>query len=104
MSTVTTDLDDLESRIRQAGLKLVRRRGYGVKITGSEAVHRRAIAALALEVLDESDLFGRQPEQGGSIVNQKLLGMIGHSDLLTIENALWQPDIEWLEKFLNGSI
>ena len=98
VSTATTDLDDLESRIRQAGLKLVRRRGYGVKITGSEAIHRRAIAALALEVLDESDLFGRQPEQGGSIVNQKLLSMIGHSDVLTIENALWQPDIEWLEK------
>lgn len=98
VSTVTTDLDDLESRIRQAGLKLVRRRGYGVKITGSEAIHRRAIAALALEMLDESDLFGRQPEQGGSLVNQKLLGMIGHSDVLTIENALWQPDIEWLEK------
>ena len=98
VSTVTNDLDDLESRIRQSGLKLVRRRGYGVKITGSEAILRRAIAALALEVLDESDLFGRQPEQGSSVVNQKLLSMIGHSDVLTIENALWQPDIEWLEK------
>ncbi|WP_339256935.1 BglG family transcription antiterminator [Paenibacillus sp. FSL R5-0713] len=97
VSTVTTDLDDLESRIRQAGLKLVRRRGYGVKINGSETIHRTAIAALALEFLDESDLFGRQPEQGGSIVNQKLLDMIGHGDVLTIENALWQPDIEWLE-------
>ncbi|MDQ0724801.1 mannitol operon transcriptional antiterminator [Paenibacillus sp. W4I10] len=97
VSTVTTDLDDLESRIRQAGLKLVRRRGYGVKINGSETIHRTAIAALALEFLDESDLFGRQPEQGGSIVNQKLLDMIGHDDVLTIENALWQPDIEWLE-------
>ncbi|GAS83512.1 BglG family transcription antiterminator [Paenibacillus amylolyticus] len=97
VSTVTTDLDDLESRIRQAGLKLVRRRGYGVKINGSETIHRTAIAALALEFLDESDLFGRQPEQGCSIVNQKLLDMIGHGDVLTVENALWQPDIEWLE-------
>ncbi|MET1173986.1 BglG family transcription antiterminator [Paenibacillus amylolyticus] len=97
VSTVTTDLDDLESRIRQAGLKLVRRRGYGVKINGSETIHRTAIAALALEFLDESDLFGRQPEQGGSIANQKLLDMIGHGDVLTVENALWQPDIEWLE-------
>ncbi|MEO2257341.1 BglG family transcription antiterminator [Paenibacillus amylolyticus] len=97
VSTVTTDLDDLESRIRQAGLKLVRRRGYGVKINGSETIHRTAIAALALEFLDESDLFGRQLEQGSSIVNQKLLDMIGHGDVLTVENALWQPDIEWLE-------
>ncbi|WP_258166239.1 BglG family transcription antiterminator [Paenibacillus sp. PCH8] len=23
--------------------------------------------------------------------------MIGHGDVLTVENALWQPDIEWLE-------
>lgn len=23
--------------------------------------------------------------------------MIGHEDVLTVENALWQPDIEWLE-------
>ncbi|WP_342552433.1 BglG family transcription antiterminator [Paenibacillus sp. FSL R7-0652] len=98
VSTVTNDLDDLESRIQQAGLRLVRRRGYGVKITGSEAIYRRAIAALAIEVLDESDLFGRQPDQSSSIVNQKLLSMIGHGDVLTIENALWQPDIEWLEK------
>ncbi|WP_258166238.1 HTH domain-containing protein [Paenibacillus sp. PCH8] len=64
VSTVTNDLDDLESRIRQAGLKLVRRRGYGVKMNGSETTHRTAIAALALEFLDETDLFGRQPEQG----------------------------------------
>ncbi|NUU77562.1 BglG family transcription antiterminator [Paenibacillus xylanilyticus] len=97
VSTVSNDLDELEPRIRQAGLKLVRRRGYGVKINGSETAYRAAIAGLALEFLDESDLFGRQPEQGVSKVNQKLLSMIGHRDVLTVENALWQPDIDWLE-------
>jgi len=97
VSTVSNDLDELEPRIRQAGLKLVRRRGYGVKINGSETAYRAAIAGIALEYLDESDLFGRQPEQGISKVNQKLLSMIGHRDVLTVENALWQPDIDWLE-------
>ncbi|QOS80692.1 BglG family transcription antiterminator [Paenibacillus sp. JNUCC31] len=97
VSTASNDLDDLEPRILQAGLKLVRRRGYGVKINGSEIAHRMAISALALEYLDESDLFGRHVEQGVSKVNSKLLGMIGHKDVLTIENALWQPDIDWLE-------
>lgn len=97
VSTVSNDLDELEPRIRQAGLKLVRRRGYGVKINGSETAYRATIAGLALEYLDESDLFGRQPDQGISKVNQKLLGMIGHRDVLTVENALWQPDIDWLE-------
>ncbi|MFC9709150.1 BglG family transcription antiterminator [Paenibacillus sp. NPDC056933] len=97
VSTASNDLDDLEPRILQAGLKLVRRRGYGVKINGSEVAHRMAISALALEYLDESDLFGRHVEQGVSKVNSKLLGMIGHEDVLTIENALWQPDIDWLE-------
>lgn len=97
VSTASNDLDDLEPRIHLAGLKLVRRRGYGVKINGSEWAHRMAISALALEYLDESDLFGRQAEQGVSKVNSKLLEMIGHKDVLTVENALWQPDIEWLE-------
>lgn len=97
VSTASNDLDDLEPRIHLAGLKLVRRRGYGVKINGSEWAHRMAISALALEYLDESDLFGRQAEQGVSKVNSKLLEMIGHEDVLTVENALWQPDIEWLE-------
>ncbi|KOY18253.1 BglG family transcription antiterminator [Paenibacillus xylanivorans] len=97
VSTASNDLDDLEPRIHLAGLKLVRRRGYGVKINGSELAHRMAISALALEYLDESDLFGRQAEQGVSKVNSKLLEMIGHKDVLTVENALWQPDIEWLE-------
>ncbi|HBU80324.1 MAG TPA: PRD domain-containing protein [Paenibacillus sp.] len=97
VSTASNDLDDLEPRIHLAGLKLVRRRGYGVKINGSEWAHRMAISALALEFLDESDLFGRQAEQGVSKVNSKLLEMIGHEDVLTVENALWQPDIEWLE-------
>ncbi|KGP79001.1 MULTISPECIES: BglG family transcription antiterminator [unclassified Paenibacillus] len=97
VSTASNDLDDLEPRIHLAGLKLVRRRGYGVKINGSEWAHRMAISALALEYLDESDLFGRQAEQSVSKVNSKLLEMIGHEDVLTVENALWQPDIEWLE-------
>ncbi|MEC0124729.1 BglG family transcription antiterminator [Paenibacillus pabuli] len=97
VSTASNDLDDLEPRIQLAGLKLVRRRGYGVKINGSELAHRMAISALALEYLDESDLFGRQAEQGVSKVSSKLLEMIGHEDVLTVENALWQPDIEWLE-------
>ncbi|UPK42806.1 BglG family transcription antiterminator [Paenibacillus pabuli] len=97
VSTASNDLDDLEPRIQLAGLKLVRRRGYGVKINGSELAYRMAISALALEYLDESDLFGRQAEQGVSKVSSKLLEMIGHEDVLTIENALWQPDIEWLE-------
>ncbi|MGC5774228.1 BglG family transcription antiterminator [Paenibacillus pabuli] len=97
VSTASNDLDDLEPRIHLAGLKLVRRRGYGVKINGSELAYRMAISTLALEYLDESDLFGRHAEQGVSKVNSKLLGMIGHEDVLTIENALWQPDIDWLE-------
>lgn len=66
VSTASNDLDDLEPRIQLAGLKLVRRRGYGVKINGSELAYRMAISALALEYLDESDLFGRQAEQGVS--------------------------------------
>jgi len=95
--TVSHDLDELQSWIEEQGLVLVRRRGYGVEITGSESHIRRAMVELAMEHLDESDLFGARSEHTNSKANDKLLEIIGHGHVLKVENALWQPDIEWLE-------
>ncbi|HZG58367.1 BglG family transcription antiterminator, partial [Paenibacillus sp.] len=89
--TVTSDLDDVERWAAKDGLTLVRRRGYGVELAGGEARKRRAIARLALETLDESDVFGL-PEAGGRPphpVTARLLAMIGKPELLRVEEALW---------------
>nr|WP_310942864.1 BglG family transcription antiterminator [Paenibacillus doosanensis] len=89
MPTVAHDLDELESWIGKRGLQLVRRRGYGVEINGSETSKQKAIGYLAGEHLDDSDLFG---PTGRTVrpATAKLLNMVGKPFLMEIENALWE--------------
>ncbi|TQR98313.1 BglG family transcription antiterminator [Paenibacillus ottowii] len=103
VTTVSHDLDELQGWIKDRGLVLVRRRGYGVEITGREIDKRRAISELALEYLDESDLFsGREELRPVTRVTEKLLEMIGRENLLTVENALWQPHDQWLKNMVES--
>lgn len=92
VTTVSHDLDELQDWIGDRGLVLVRRRGYGVEITGREIDKRRAISELALEHLDESDLFSSQGEvRSVTRVSDKLLEMIGRENLLIVEKASGSP-------------
>ncbi|MGR6764772.1 BglG family transcription antiterminator [Paenibacillus sp. T2-29] len=103
VTTVSHDLDELQGWIADRGLVLVRRRGYGVEITGREIDKRRAISELALEYLDESDLFsGREELRPVTHVTEKLLEMISRENLLTVENALWQPHDQWLKNMVES--
>lgn len=103
VTTVSHDLDELQDWIGDRGLVLVRRRGYGVEITGREIDKRRAISELALEHLDESDLFSSQGEvRSVTRVSDKLLEMIGRGNLLIVEKALWQPHEKWLENMVES--
>ncbi|AHM67414.1 BglG family transcription antiterminator [Paenibacillus polymyxa] len=103
VTTVSHDLDELQGWIGDRGLVLVRRRGYGVKITGREIDKRRAISELALEYLDESDLFsGREELRSVTRVTEKLMEMMGRENLLTVENALWQPHDQWLKNMVES--
>lgn len=103
VTTVSHDLDELRGWIADRGLVLVRRRGYGVEITGREIDKRRAISELALEYLDESALFsGREELRPVTRVTEKLLEMMGRENLLTVENALWQPHDQWLKNMVES--
>ncbi|MDP4095258.1 PRD domain-containing protein [Paenibacillus sp. P96] len=102
VATVSHDLDELQSWIGKRGLTLVRKRGYGVQITGRESDIRRAISELGLEHLDESDLFGRDTVRHSSHAMDKLMELIGRDVMLTVENALWQPNEKWLENMVES--
>lgn len=93
VATISYDLDELEPWVRKFGLELVRRRGYGVEITGGEADKRRAICRLAAEHLDLSDLVGHTVHTDSSPVFSVLISMVGKSNLMDVENTLW--DMEW---------
>ncbi|UQZ35583.1 sugar transporter [Paenibacillus sp. PK3_47] len=93
VASVSYDLDELEPWVRKFNLQLVRRRGYGVEITGSEIDKRRAIGRLAAEHLDLSDLVGYSPQTSNSPVFRILLAAVGKDNLMDVENTLW--DMEW---------
>ncbi|NOV04332.1 BglG family transcription antiterminator [Paenibacillus planticolens] len=93
--TITSDLDELEGWIQKADLILVRRRGYGVGLSGSEANMRKMISRLARNYLDESDLFGNAV-QVLTPVTMKLLELIGKEHFSKVEEALWQAEDEGL--------
>ncbi|WNS46778.1 BglG family transcription antiterminator [Paenibacillus sp. MMS20-IR301] len=93
VATVSYDLDELEQWVRKFGLELVRRRGYGVEITGSELDKRRAIGRLAAEHLDLSDLVGHGSLAQSNPVFRVLLSTVGKTNLMDVENTLW--DMEW---------
>ncbi len=96
MPTVSHDLDELEPIIARKNLTLVRRRGYGVEIVGSEAAKRHAISLLAVNHLDDSDLFGQFKD--ATVTNPstaKLLDMIGKEHFKKLELALWELSDDW---------
>lgn len=53
MATVSHDLTKLESGLEKFDLSLIRKRGYGVEIVGSESAKRRAMSNLIAENIDE---------------------------------------------------
>lgn len=90
--TVSHDLDELESWIASNGLELVRRRGYGIELTGPESFIRRTIGVLVANHLDDSDLFGKRSGQRLDPVTAMLFALLGKQHLLSVEEALWQSE------------
>ncbi|WP_269431289.1 BglG family transcription antiterminator [Paenibacillus algorifonticola] len=96
MPTISHDLDELEQMIRDHGLTLVRRRGYGVEISGPEPAKRLFIAWLAQTHLDESDLFGQAQEAVAlHPLSKELLAMVGRKHFFSLEQAFWKLEDGW---------
>ncbi|MFC7440474.1 BglG family transcription antiterminator [Laceyella putida] len=94
-ATISHDLDQLSDWVKQFNLELIRRRGYGIEITGTEASKRKAISALIFENLNESQFIELLKEniQNKSLhtmdtASERLLNLIPKEKLIAIENAL----------------
>lgn len=97
VATVSNDLDEVEPWVRRFHLELVRRRGYGVELSGKEHDKRDALCQLAVDHLDYSDLIGGSLESQGSSAISKLLAIVGTHNLMTVENTLWEMNWDWTE-------
>ncbi|REK76939.1 BglG family transcription antiterminator [Paenibacillus paeoniae] len=94
--TVSRDLEELETALTSSGLALVRRRGYGIEITGEEAVRRNFIVKLAEEYID--DFLGALSRKKIWPTTHQLLKLVGHDALLSVERTLWQLDENWVRR------
>lgn len=95
IATVSTDLTKLEEKLQNFGLTLIRRRGYGVELEGSEGAKRRAMSSLISEYLDESELLSltRENIQKRSTrqihtISEKLMGLVEKKKLVIVEEIV----------------
>jgi mannitol operon transcriptional antiterminator len=94
--TVSHDLDELEAWIIKSSLQLIRRRGFGVQLGGSEEDKRNMICQLVKMHVDDSDLFGSASEQPYHPVTGHLLVMVGKDNWMQVEQVLWHLEEQWL--------
>ncbi|UZJ78836.1 BglG family transcription antiterminator [Fictibacillus sp. KU28468] len=101
IATISNDLTKLESRLLEFDLTLVRKRGYGVEITGDEKAKRRAMSQIIAQNLNETEFLSIVKEniQKKSLhtadsISERLLGLVEKNRLLTVEKAIEEVNEE----------
>lgn len=98
MATISHDLTKLEGELEKWGLSLVRKRGYGIEIAGSESAKRRAMRHLIAENFDEVEFVSmirenirsktKKAAQTTELISERLLGLIEKRKLLLVEKVV----------------
>lgn len=94
VATVSNDLDKIETLLQDYHLELVRKRGYGVQVTGKESDKRATLSYLIFKYVDELDFLAhikRKIEKNATTVDtvsERLLGLVDQSKLVTIEKSI----------------
>ncbi|HZG59241.1 MAG TPA: BglG family transcription antiterminator [Anoxybacillus sp.] len=95
VATISHDLDKISENIEKYGLSLIRKRGYGVEIAGSESAKRRMMSELLLNHFGEYEFLSLMKEsiqkrsaETLNTVTAKLLGLVDKKNLLIIEKQI----------------
>lgn len=95
-ATVSYDLDELDKRLRPLGITLLRKRGYGVELIGSESSKRRVISGLIadhlndhqmVEIIKETIQTNKLPDSANSLT-ERLLQLVNREKLIKVEQVL----------------
>ncbi|CAH0345846.1 BglG family transcription antiterminator [Bacillus sp. CECT 9360] len=101
IATISNDLTKLENRLHELDLSLIRKRGYGVEIVGSETAKRKAMRAVIAENLNEVEFLSlvkeniqkKSTKQIDSI-SERLLGLVEKNKLFIVEKAIEEVNTE----------
>lgn len=95
IATVSNDLDKISEILETYELTLIRKRGYGVNISGSESNKRSALSFLISKYVDELDFIlfikeniEKKSKQQLDSISERLLGLVDQSKLITIEKSI----------------
>ncbi|MCP8617432.1 BglG family transcription antiterminator [Salirhabdus salicampi] len=95
IATISNDLNRVEERIKPFGLQLIRKRGYGVEIEGSEMSKRRAMSSLISENLDEFGFISiikeniqKKSTTNINTITDRLLGLVDKRKVFLIEKLV----------------
>ncbi|MGE6256639.1 BglG family transcription antiterminator [Heyndrickxia sporothermodurans] len=94
-ATISNDLDKMEPFIQRYGLSLIRRRGYGIELIGTEESKRKAIRSLISDRFDVPEFLKMvresiQKKSSNTIdsISERLLGLVKKEKLLIIEKLV----------------
>jgi len=95
IATISADITKLEGQLKQFHLSIVKRRGYGVELSGAEQAKRRAMSYMIAKSLKEYEffsLFKESPLEKSTIqkntVSERLLHLVDQKKLLIIGDVL----------------
>ncbi|WP_078382193.1 BglG family transcription antiterminator [Sutcliffiella halmapala] len=96
IATISNDLNKVEEQLKKlSNLELIRKRGYGVEIVGSESAKRKAMSKIISENVDEFDLLSlireniqKKTFQQHNSISERLLGLVNKNNLLIVERAV----------------
>jgi mannitol operon transcriptional antiterminator len=95
IATVSHDITKLEDRLRNFNLSILRKRGYGVELIGTETAKRRAMRSIIAENLDEVEFLSlvreniqKKSTQQSDFISERLLGLVEKKKLLIVEKVI----------------
>ncbi|WP_318616331.1 BglG family transcription antiterminator [Sporosarcina sp. YIM B06819] len=95
IATISTDLLKLEQQMKPFELSIVKRRGYGIEISGSEKAKRRAMSYTIAKTLKEDEFLSLIKEriEKSSVsqehsISERLLHLVDREKLLIIEHVM----------------
>ncbi|GAA0352859.1 BglG family transcription antiterminator [Bacillus horti] len=101
IATISNDLSKLQEKLNGFGLILIRRRGYGVGISGSESSKRRAMSSLISKNIDEFEFLSfvraaiqKKGTTYTNSISERLLGFVEKEKLLEVEKVLEEMNRE----------
>ncbi|MGG3988498.1 BglG family transcription antiterminator [Bacillus smithii] len=95
IATVSNDITKLEDRLRAFDLSILRKRGYGVELIGTETAKRRAMRSIIADNLNEVEFLSlvreniqKKSTQQSDIISERLLGLVEKKKLLIVEKVI----------------